>query len=500
MAGILDFLTGGDGSQNGLLEFLRANAANQPMSGGLLSDTANYGQAPPPPQGAPVQPMAMAGPNQPSPLDTAQWPAGPIGAPSNASAAMPKAAPMSFAPEQPQAAAPAVPSPSSAAPFSLGGSGGGFGDRLMQGTRGFIGNLHNGPIGALAGGLGALVTGKETDPSAIEQGNLNATAKALMGKGATQGEVQAAAGNPTLMTALVQKYYGTGDRDFAFRQEEARRAQTNADRTFTLAERAATRADEGPVETSSQRAQAAEKFGLVPGTPEYKAYTLTGKLPEGDTTISSQVSQRQAAAAQMGMKPDHPAYQSFILTGKMPREDAQPLTATDKKAILEADEKVQSGRMTIDNLNKAKVLSKEAFSGPMAGKLGYAASFLGESSDTGKSGIATQDLENLITTNALQQLRAIFGGNPTEGERGILLDIQGSVGKPDAVRQKIYDRAIEAANKRLTFERQRADELRGGQFYKPQGGTSAAPAAAAAPTAQPQASPVKIDGYTITEH
>lgn len=239
-----------------------------------------------------------------------------------------------------------------------------------------------------------------------------------------------------------------------------------------LSTRAANRADEGPVETATQRAAAARANGIDPTTPQGKAYVLTGKLPEADASVTQNVEARKAAAVANGLDPNSPGYQSYVLTGKMPREDAQPLTATDKKAILEADEKVQAGKQTIDNLNKAKVLSKQAFSGPVAGKLGYAASFLGESSDTGKAGIATQDLENLVTSNALQQLKTIFGGNPTEGERGILLDIQGSVGKPDAVRQKIFDRAIEAAKKRLTFEQQRADELRGGSFYKTTGGAS----------------------------
>lgn len=266
-------------------------------------------------------------------------------------------------------------------------------------------------------------------------------------------------------------------RDFAFRQEEAKRAQQNADRSFSLQSRAAARADQGPVETAGQRAQAAEKFGIPQGTPEFKAYVLTGKMPEGNTTIQNQTDQRRAAAQANGLTPDNPAYNSYVLTGKMPREDAQPLTATDKKAVLEADEMVQNTQNVITNLSKAKELSKAAFAGPMADKRGYAASFLGESSDIGKAGIATTDLNNLVSANALSQLKTIFGGNPTEGERKILLDIQGSAGQPDAVRQKIYDRAIEAANRRMAFSKQRADELRGGQFYKPQGSMTRAPVA-----------------------
>jgi hypothetical protein len=251
--------------------------------------------------------------------------------------------------------------------------------------------------------------------------------------------------------------------------------------------------------TASQRAAAARQYGVDPATPQGRAYILTGKIPEADTTFSAAVEQRKAAALTNGLDPASPGYQSFVLTGKMPREDAQPLTATDKKAVLEADDRVQSGTQLLENLNKAKRISKDAFSGPMAGKLGYAASFLGSTSDTGKAGIATQELDNLVTANALQQLKATFGAAPTEGERKILLDIEGSVGKPDAVRQKIYDRAIEAAQKRLAFEQQRADELRGGTFYKPSGGASrgsAQSASAARPAAAPaQSQPISKQQY-----
>lgn len=271
-------------------------------------------------------------------------------------------------------------------------------------------------------------------------------------------------------------------RDFQFRQTEAQRAQQNADRSAALQERSATRQDAilarqsmTPEETAAERARAARANGVDPATPAGRAYILTGKLPEGDQNFAQVVAQRQQAAQANGLDQSSPGYQSFVLTGKMPREDAQPLTATDKKAILEADEMVQSNQAGIDALKQAKELSRQAFAGPLAGPRGYAASFLGPSSDTGRAGTATTDLNNLVTTNALGQLKATFGGAPTEGERKILLDIQGSASQPDAVRQKIYDRAIELANKRLEFNRKRADELRGGQFYKPQGSMTRAP-------------------------
>lgn len=238
--------------------------------------------------------------------------------------------------------------------------------------------------------------------------------------------------------------------------------------------RAAKAADEGVPEKAADRAKAAAAFGLTPDNPAFKPFVLTGKLPEADTSFQTTIEQRKQAALANNLDPSSPGFQSFVLTGKMPREDAQPLTAGDKEAIRTADDAVISNRAAIDSLNRAKKLSKEAFTGPTAGARGYAASFLGETSDIGKAGNATENLNNEVMTNALGQLKTIFGGNPTEGERKILLEMQGSVTKADSVRQAIFDRAIGLAQKRLEFNQQRADSLRGNTYYKPK--TAGAPA------------------------
>lgn len=214
---------------------------------------------------------------------------------------------------------------------------------------------------------------------------------------------------------------------------------------------------------------------IGPADPAYIAQVSQAKGENAAGKSALEVEGRKRAAAQAGLDPSHPAYQGFVLTGKMPREDAQPLTATDKKAILEADEGVMTAKSAIDALRQAKSLSGQAFQGPTAGMRGYAASFLGQGSDTGKAGLATLDLENTVTSNALTQLKAIFGGAPTEGERKILLDIQGSARLPHAARMAIYDRAEKLAERRLQFNQQRADEMRGGNFYKPTGSMSRAP-------------------------
>ncbi|UQS95228.1 tail lysozyme [Pseudanabaena phage Pam5] len=213
---------------------------------------------------------------------------------------------------------------------------------------------------------------------------------------------------------------------------------------------------------------------------------------EGTSSAGSQVEERKAAARAAGLSETDPRYQTFILTGKTPREDAQPLTATDKKAILEADEGVLAGETAIRALQEAKSLSKQSMSGPTAGARAAVGNNLPDwlvpdfIASPGAAE-ATTNLENTVTAQALAQMKSIFGAAPTEGERKILLDIQGSINQPDNVRQKIYDRAIIAAQARLKFNRQRADELRNNSYYKAP--SAQAPAGQPAPAAQSQAAP-----------
>jgi hypothetical protein len=203
----------------------------------------------------------------------------------------------------------------------------------------------------------------------------------------------------------------------------------------------------------------------------------TGQFsPLGSAPKADDYTTRQQQAQQLGMSPDDPRYQSYILTGKFPREDAQPLTATDKKAILEADEQVSTNQNAIGLIDQALKINDQANSGFAASTRATAGNYLPDwmvpdKISSPESSQATTEYDNLVQTQALQQLKTIFGGNPTEGERAILLELQASSSKPPAVRENILKRAKELASKRLEFNQQRANELRGGTYYKPGGGS-----------------------------
>lgn len=225
---------------------------------------------------------------------------------------------------------------------------------------------------------------------------------------------------------------------------------------------------EKPVDpTSIQRdLQAA---GLQPGTPEYQKAILQNYNKAGG---EDDYANRQAMADKLGLKQDDPAYRPFILTGKLPREDQQALTAVDKKAILDADEMVAVNQQAIDALKSARNISDQANAGWMSGARATVGANLPDwlvpdAVSSPESSSATIDFDNAVVGQALTQLKAIFGGAPTEGERKILLDLQGSSNLPKEARQKILDRAVAAAERRLQFNMERANDLRGGTYYKP---------------------------------
>jgi hypothetical protein len=156
----------------------------------------------------------------------------------------------------------------------------------------------------------------------------------------------------------------------------------------------------------------------------------------------------------------------------------QAMTAVDKKAILDADEGVQAGQNVISALGRAAELSSQANAGWGAGARAAIGNNLPDwlvpdRISSPASSAATSELDNTVTAQALDQLKATFGGMPTEGERKILLDIQGSVNQPPAVREAIWKRAKVAAEKRVAFNKATASAIRSGDYFTEGGGQPA---------------------------
>lgn len=198
--GLLDALFSG-GADNGLLGFLQNSGASQQPMQGLSSDQAQYGGLPMnamaqmPPAQMPPAPIFAQG--QPNPMDSAQWPYGPNGAPSQANAQM---APVAANPPAVIQAPPAAP------------PGPSFGDRLMAGVQGFSNENPGGVLQHLANGIGSFAAGRRTDPVGAAQQQAaqvqNLTLQALIQKGVDPVAAHAAIGNPEMLKALITQAYG----------------------------------------------------------------------------------------------------------------------------------------------------------------------------------------------------------------------------------------------------------------------------------------------------
>ena len=146
----------------------------------------------------------------------------------------------------------------------------------------------------------------------------------------------------------------------------------------------------------------------------------------------------------------------------------QKLNPTTQKAIDEADDFVFQTKNALGALKRAKQLNARAYDGFAGRELAGLVNNIPLVGRT-QGSLDTVELDNVITNQALQSLRSVFGGNPTEGERKILLDVAGSVNQPREVRQRIFEQAERLAEQRLIFNQQKAEALRRGTYYRPGG-------------------------------
>lgn len=204
-----------------------------------------------------------------------------------------------------------------------------------------------------------------------------------------------------------------------------------------------------------------------PQTPE----TQPGMIPltNGDG-LEPKARQRQQLAQQYGLDPNSEEGRRFILTGSLPAAD-KGVTAGDRLAIRDSDDIVMQGQATLGLLGKAMGLSPTANSGFLSGTRSWLGANLPDGAfpdflSSPESGQATLEYDSTIKEQALGQLKTIFGAAPTEGEREILMEIQGASSQPREVREKILKRAMAEVQKRIDYNAARAADLRSGTYYK----------------------------------
>lgn len=151
-------------------------------------------------------------------------------------------------------------------------------------------------------------------------------------------------------------------------------------------------------------------------------------------------------------------------------------SSTEMRQILQTEDLVNNRLAAIRSMQEALSLNQQAYDGSISG----ARMTLGRlfSSDD-PTYVASEQLENLVRTGGLSNLKALFGANPTEGERKAAEALQAGLDKPRAVREKLLRRLLQEMQIALRDQTKRLEGLKTGQYGQYQQ-PSAAPAPAPA--------------------
>lgn len=168
------------------------------------------------------------------------------------------------------------------------------------------------------------------------------------------------------------------------------------------------------------------------------------------------------------------------------QEKAKELSPQEQRQVFQHQDQIDAGQSTLSLLSAAKELSGKFKGGVGAGMMAFAGSQARSLAGMPPSeeSNALINYDNLVKEQALAQLKMTFGGNPTEGERKVLLELQASSGKTPEQRADILNRAMVLAQQRISSAEQRREAVLS-KTYKQPGAPAMAPIQPAAPATAP---------------
>jgi hypothetical protein len=273
--------------------------------------------------------------------------------------------------------------------------------------------------------------GAARDLATTDMSNRRALASDLIKEYIASGKPQSAAGKTAVDLGFK---FGTPEYDAKVKE------LTQIDIDKAAAEIAAAQARAS--DPASTFGKIAVDMGFKPGTLEY--YAKVQELADAEAeklaaVTAAQIAQTERSQAALG-----------TLTG--PEIDLRVAT----------EDKIGNLDIALGAISEAYNLNPQSFPG---GWMGGAQQFAFENLDpTDERVVASNRIKSLLQEQALGQLKAIFGGAPTEGERGILLEIQGIGAKSLEERAQIMRRTYEVVQSRKAKEEKRLADILSGAF------------------------------------
>jgi hypothetical protein len=195
-------------------------------------------------------------------------------------------------------------------------------------------------------------------------------------------------------------------------------------------------------EPQSAAGKTAMDMGLKPGTPEFNAKV---------TELAQLEIERQTAAIN-----------AQIASMEAANKRGTQMTPTEINLRTETESGLDSVNQAMQDLEKAYQLNPNSYAGGLADKGVRALQETAGSDDP--IVVNTRQIENLLGQQALGTLKTIFGGNPTEGERAILLELQGIGAKSRDERKLIMERLFEVLEDRKARLTTRLDDVISGRY------------------------------------
>jgi hypothetical protein len=193
----------------------------------------------------------------------------------------------------------------------------------------------------------------------------------------------------------------------------------------------------------SSAGKEAVDMGFTPGTPEYAAKVAELTEVRAQRELAALETQRRAA-------------------------ERMPAALIDLKT--QTEDAISSVTQAMADVKEAFELNPNSYSGSALDQMQYIPlAALG--SDAPKV-VNTRRIENLLGEQALGRLKTTFGAAPTEGERKILMDLQGIGAKSLEEREEIMLRLYDVLDQRRERELRRLQEITSGQYgvYQPETG------------------------------
>ena len=216
----------------------------------------------------------------------------------------------------------------------------------------------------------------------------------------------------------------------------------------------------------SMEAPSPEEFGTEPFVSAEGEYVLPGKRGTLKKTGIKAPAEKPAEMTPYQREMVNLRQQELEFRKNMTGAN-RPMSATAQRELFDADENVLATESGINMLDQAIKLSPVAYEGVGASQRATAATMLPDAFEP-KGTKETLEFDLLLKQQVLPQLKSIFGSAPTEGERAILLELQGSSSLPKATREAVLKRARQMANQRLQFNKQKAQKLREGSYFTEQ--------------------------------